>query len=612
MKKDEIGMRSHWLLKGSCVALVAATAALATPARAQTQPPLALDRFTPAPAGDRMFGVQSPFVAGEHDLHVMLLGDYAHNPLVLKTTSDNTRVSSVVGSQLFLHLDANLALWNRLAINIDVPVALLQDGDSSTATGSALTAPSKAQFGDLRAGARLRLLGDYHDLFQLAVGGYVWFPTGGDGFVSDKKVRGLPQLILGGRADRFVWSFAAGPELRPTQSFAGVEQGTMLSWGGGIGLLLGEKRHFQIGPEFSAAVTLGDVNKHTSNAEILLDARYRVIDNLELGLGIGPGLTSGIGTPDLRGVLMIAYTPEQKKAIADRDKDGIADLVDACPDVFGVASDDPTKHGCPLAVAPSDRDKDGILDADDACPDVPGVASSDKAKNGCPLPKDRDHDGIIDDLDACPDVAGIADPDPKKNGCPPPNDRDKDGIADEKDACPDVPGVATQDPATNGCPPDTDGDGIRDDKDACIKEKGKPNADPTKNGCPTVRVTETEVFILEQVQFDTSKATIKKVSDPLLDNVAQVLKEHPELLKLEVQGHTDNKGSKVGNKTLSQSRADAVKKAMIKRGIDAKRLTSVGYGQDVPVATNDTDEGRTKNRRVQFKIIEKTAKPAKP
>jgi outer membrane protein OmpA-like peptidoglycan-associated protein len=601
-------MRSHWFLKGSCAALVAATAALTTPARAQTQPSLALDRFTPAFAGDRMFGVASPFVAGDPGLHVMVLGDYAHNPLVLKQEKADTKVGSIVSNQLFLHLNASLALWNRVALNVDVPVALLQSGDDSTATGAAITAPSKAQFGDLRAGARVRLIGDYHDIFQVAVGGYVWFPTGGDGFVSDKKVRGLPQLLLGGRADRLVWSFAAGPELRPTQTFGTVEQGTMLTWGGGIGFLLGEKRHFQIGPEFSAALTLADVNKRTSNAEILLDARYRVTDDLELGLGAGPGLSSGIGTPDVRGVFMVAFTPEQKKAIADRDHDGIADVDDACPDVAGIASEDRSKNGCPPVEAPKDRDKDGILDADDACPDVPGVASTDKAKHGCPLPKDRDQDGILDDNDACPDVAGIADPDPKKNGCPPPKDTDGDGIPDEKDACVDIKGVATQDPATNGCPPDTDGDGIRDDKDACPADKGKADPDPTKNGCPTVRITETEVFILEQVQFDTAKATIKKVSDKLLDNVASVLKDHPELLKLEIQGHTDNKGIKASNQLLSQGRAEAVKKAMIKRGIDAKRLTAKGYGQDQPIGSNDTEEGRTKNRRVQFKIVEKAQK----
>jgi OOP family OmpA-OmpF porin len=600
-------MRSQWLLKGSCAALVAAAAATASaPASAQSQPPLALDRFNPAPAGDRMFGVQSPFVAGDPGLHVMLLGDYAHNPLVLKTENTDQQVGSIVSSQLFLHLNATLALWNRLALNIDVPVALLQDGDGSTAAGGTISAPSKAQFGDLRAGARLRLFGDYHDIFQVAVGGYVWFPTGGDGFVSDKKVRGLPQLILGGRADRLVWSLAAGPELRPTQVFANVEQGTMLSWGGGIGLLLGEQRHFQIGPEFSAAVTLGDVNKRTTNAEILLGARYRVIDDLEIGLAAGPGLSSGIGTPDVRGVAMIAYTPEQKKPIADRDKDGIADNDDACPDVAGVASADKSKHGCPL---PKDRDKDGIIDDEDACPDVAGVASADKSKHGCPPPKDTDGDGITDDKDACPTVAGVADADPAKNGCPPPpKDTDGDGIIDDKDACVDIKGVATQDPTTNGCPPDTDGDGIRDDKDACKTDPGKPDPDPTKNGCPRVIVTETEVMIFEQVQFDTGKSTIKKVSDQLLDNVFQVLKDHPELVKLEVQGHTDTQGLKGANQLLSKNRAEAVKKALVKRGIDAKRLTAKGYGQDVPIASNDTEEGRTKNRRVQFTIVEKTAK----
>ncbi len=601
-------MRLHRLLNGSCAALVAAAAtAAAAPASAQSQPPLALDRFTPAFAGDRMFGAPSPFVAGAPGLHVMVLGDYAHNPLVLKTESSNDRVSSVVSSQLFLHLNATLALWNRVAINIDLPVALLQDGEGGAVAGAALNAASGAQLGDLRVGARLRLFGDYHDIFQLAVGGYVWFPTGGDGFVSDKKVRGLPQLILGGRADRFVWSFAAGPELRPTQNFGGIDQGTMLSWGGGIGFLLGEKRHLQIGPEFSAALTLGEVDKRTSNAEILLDARYRVIDDLEIGLGVGPGLSGGIGTPDLRGVLMVAYTPEQKRPVADRDKDGVLDEDDACPDVFGVAGADRARNGCPLP-KDLDRDKDGVLDSDDACPDVPGVAGADKAKNGCPLPKDTDGDGIFDDKDACVDVAGVADADPKKNGCPPPKDTDGDGIPDEKDACVDLKGVATQDPATNGCPPDTDGDGIRDDKDACPNDTGKSDPDPAKNGCPRVRVTENEVIILEQVQFDTGKATIKKVSDQLLDNVYQVLKDHPELLKLEVQGHTDSKGLKTSNQILSKNRAEAVMKALVKRGIEAKRLTAKGYGQDTPIASNDTDEGRAQNRRVQFTIVEKARK----
>jgi OOP family OmpA-OmpF porin len=172
--------------------------------------------------------------------------------------------------------------------------------------------------------------------------------------------------------------------------------------------------------------------------------------------------------------------------------------------------------------------------------------------------------------------------------------------------------VKSDDPKKNGCPlpKDTDGDQIMDDVDACPNEKGPPDPDPSKNGCPRVHVVEKEVIILEQVQFDTAKSTIKKVSDGLLDEVATVLKAHPELKRLEVQGHTDDRGVRPQNQTLSQARADAVMKALIRRGIDKARLTAKGYGQDVPIADNQTEEGRQKNRRVQFTILEKQPKAA--
>jgi outer membrane protein OmpA-like peptidoglycan-associated protein len=583
-------------------ALAGATVvAWAAPCSAQN---LALNRFDPAPAGDRMFGVQSPYAAGHLTPHLMVLGDYAHEPLVLRRRSDEGDVGTIVGDQLFVHLNGSLALWNRLNLNVSVPLALHQSGDSPTINGTAFASPSGASFGDLRAGLRVRLLGEYDDLFQLAVGGYVWFPSAANNaFVGDGNVRGMPQLIAGGRADRIVWSAAAGPEFRSLQNYGGSPQGTMVKGGAGVGVLLGDERRVQVGPELNIAFSAEDVNKRTTNAEALLGVRYRVLRDLELGGGFGPGLTTGVGTPAFRGVLMIAYTPEQK---ADRDKDGILDAVDACPDVFGEANEDPKKHGCPPE---KDRDKDGILDAVDACPDVFGEANEDPKKHGCPPEKDRDGDGILDAVDACPDTPGVASKDPAKHGCPREKDRDGDGIPDSVDACPDVKGVKSDDPTKHGCPPDTDGDGITDDVDACPHEKGKPDPDPTKHGCPkAVRVTESAILILQQVQFDTNKATIKKVSDVLLDEVAGVLKEHPEILKLEVQGHTDNRGAPKYNESLSQQRADAVKRALVSRGLDQSRLTSTGFGQSQPIDDNSTEAGRQSNRRVAFKIIEKAPK----
>ncbi|WP_437798276.1 OmpA family protein [Sorangium sp. So ce693] len=607
-------MPPRWI----CGAAALAAAAWAAPASAQEAGPargLALNRFSPAPAGDRMFGVPSPYAAspnqdGSATLHVMLLGDYAHNPLVLTRQGSDENLGAIVGHQLFLHLNSSLTLWDRLHVNVDLPLAVLQQGDSPAAEGLSFRSPSDVQLGDLRVGLRLRLLGDYFDPFQLAVGGFVWVPTGDrDGsFVGEESVRGLPQILAGGRIPGFVWSAAAGVDLRPAQTFAQVRQGLMFNGGAGVGLLLGSEEQLQIGPEATVSTVLEDPEARNTNVEALLGLRYRFAPTLrdfELGVAAGPGFTSGIGTPDFRAVAMLAYSPEVRRADPDRDKDGIVNEKDACPDVPGVGDPDPKKNGCP----PSDRDEDGILDRVDACPDKPGVANDDPKKHGCPPPGDRDKDGITDDVDACPDEAGPANEDPKKHGCPPPPDRDGDGVIDAEDACPDIPGIRTSDPATNGCPGDRDGDTVRDDQDACPDIKGKPDPDPSKNGCPVaVRMTETEIVILQQVQFDTGKATIKKVSDPLLDEVAGVLKEHPEIAKIEVQGHTDPRGGRAYNIKLSQARAESVMKALVQRGVEAERLASKGYGPDVPIADNDTDEGRQKNRRVQFKILEKKPK----
>ncbi|WP_441289415.1 OmpA family protein [Sorangium sp. KYC3313] len=594
-------------------ALAAALCLLGAAAHAEAQEParpegFALDRFQPAPAGDRMFGVQSAYTAGNAAPHIMLLGDYAQDPLVLRRLSGNEESGDgkVVGSQLLLHLSASLSLWERLTVNIDLPIAL-QSGDGGAASGALLPPPTSSALGDLRLGARATLLGGYFDPFQIALGGYVWLPTGDpEAYSGDGSVRGGPQLVLGGHLDRAVWSLAAGPEFRSTKQFANVEQGMTVHWGAGVGLLLDDERRLQIGPEITGAITVTDVQQRTTNLEALLGGRYRFADDFEAGLGVGPGLTPGVGTPSFRAVAMVAYSPEVKPPVQDQDADGIADADDACPHTAGVRSPDRTKNGCP---PPKDADHDGILDEVDACPAVAGVASPDPKKNGCPPPGDRDKDGITDDVDACPEQAGPANDDPKQHGCPPPPDRDGDKVPDASDACPDLPGLVTTDPATNGCPGDTDGDGIRDDKDACPNEKGKPNEDPAQNGCPVaVRVTETEIVILQQVQFDTGKATIRPVSNELLDEVAGVLKDHPEILKIEVQGHTDDRGTRQFNTKLSQARAESVLKALVERGIAAQRLQAKGYGPDVPIAENKTEAGRQKNRRVQFNIIEKETK----
>ncbi len=107
---------------------------------------------------------------------------------------------------------------------------------------------------------------------------------------------------------------------------------------------------------------------------------------------------------------------------------------------------------------------------------------------------------------------------------------------------------------------------------------------------------------IEGVNFETSKDIIQKSSYPILDNVVKLMKNNPAY-KLQINGHTDNKGSAQFNKTLSQKRSIAVKKYLVAHGVAGSRLKTAGYGGERPITTNDTEEGRLKNRRVEF-IIE--------
>jgi OmpA-OmpF porin, OOP family len=537
-------------------------AALVANGRANAQQGYVLDRFQPAPAGDRFFGVQGGDPGGDLIPRLMLLADYAYKPLVVYQSSDDQALGAVVKNQLFLHASAGITLWDRLWIFANMPFALANSGES--VQGVSLN--SGAAIGDLRAGFRVRLVGENRSLATLAFSTYVFFPTGDDNKATGAgKIHAMPAVVLSGENDDLAYAVNAGVDLGSrfgsppfsrgidatasgSSSFAGD-----LTFGAAIALLAMDKM-LQIGPELYGSTAMsGDsaFKGESTNLEAILGAKLRV-GPMVFGLGAGPGITRGWGTPTLRGVASVAYAPEPPKPAP------------------------PPPPPVKKRVPPPDRDKDGIFDRDDACPDVPGVRSPDPEKNGCP---------------------------------PPPPDRDGDGIIDRDDACPDVPGVRSDDPAENGCPPDTDGDGIRDDVDACPKEKGKPDPDPQKNGCPTaVRVTENEIVILEQVQFKTGSATILKTSDDLLMQVSMVLAEHPEIVKIEVQGHTDNRGGKKYNKKLSDRRAASVVKWLVTRGsVDQSRLMSHGYGMDEPIAENDTPEGRQKNRRVQFKIVEKNS-----
>jgi outer membrane protein OmpA-like peptidoglycan-associated protein len=140
-----------------------------------------------------------------------------------------------------------------------------------------------------------------------------------------------------------------------------------------------------------------------------------------------------------------------------------------------------------------------------------------------------------------------------------------------------------------------------------LKKGQTTNADFILRPVPkvaTAELTTSEVKIKQQIQFEFSKAAILKESDFILDEVADVLIRNPQLKAIRIEGHTDDVGGKDANQVLSEDRALAVQKALIERGVEPERLQAQGFGLARPLASNKTEAGRAKNRRVQFRIVE--------
>ena len=274
----------------------------------------------------------------------------------------------------------------------------------------------------------------------------------------------------------------------------------------------------------------------------------------------------------------------------DTDGDGVADYRDLCPntpaEAYGMIDED----GCPL-----DSDGDGVYDYIDQCPNTPVAAYGMVDSVGCPI--DTDGDEVPDYLDLCPETPAEAYGLVDQYGCP--IDTDKDGVFDYCDSCQNTIPEGRNHVDTYGCLLDTDKDGIYDYEDLCPTIAGvKEN-----KGCPEVKREIRNLLnkAMSGIQFENGKATIKKNSYKILNDIAKIFIDNSNYI-VEVQGHTDNVGKYDYNVDLSERRAQAVRSYLIKQGVPAERLSAHGYGPDKPIADNKTKAGRAKNRRVEFNI----------
>lgn len=249
-----------------------------------------------------------------------------------------------------------------------------------------------------------------------------------------------------------------------------------------------------------------------------------------------------------------------------------------------------------------DADGDGVLGEMDRCPldaeDRDGFADED----GCP-DLDNDRDTIVDLRDRCPDEPEDRDGYEDADGCPE-LDNDQDGVPDATDRCPlemeDRDGHQDQD----GCPDlDNDADKIPDARDLCPDEPETINGFSDSDGCPDeehVRVIGDKIELDQKIHFWSDSSVIRGVSHPVLDKLAQFLREHPEYVHVDIEGHADERGPEGLNQRLSAARAEAVKTYLAKKGVAGPRLGSAGFGSTRPLKAGNSEHDWFMNRRVEF------------
>ena len=493
---------------------------------------------------------------------------FADDPLVL-ASADGSQERTLIDSEASAYLSGGLVFWRRLQLGLLVPAYLRNQG-----SGLGGYDVSGVVAGDPGLDLRLTLFGRQNAI-ELAVATTIRAPLGASGaFSSDGTVSAWPRALVsvpfGSRS--FV-SFVAGPTLRPSTKEQSLDVGDALKLACGVHLGLSE--HWGLTAEGAGSTPFSDpFSARPQPARLAAGVRFQS-GAWVAALGGGPGLTNGFGTPDFR---LLASIGAQ----------------------FG---DDDTKP----APVETDPDHDGILVPSDRCPSVAEDKDGWQDDDGCP-DLDNDGDGVEDKVDRCPTDAEDKDGWQDADGCPD-LDNDGDGVLDASDRCPNEAEDKDGWQDDDGCPdPDNDGDGIPDAEDKCPSEAETKNGIDDADGCPDLlRIEAGQIRTLEPIFFETNRAKIQARSEPLLVEMANLIKSREDLGRISIEGYTDDRGSDAHNLTLSQDRAAAVMSFLVASGVDAARLESHGFGETRPIDNNKTEAGRARNRRVDFRLADLSA-----
>ncbi len=481
--------------------------ALAWPsaASAQRTDGFRVDRFEMAPTVEDGLVIQDPGVLAHKVWSVSATLGFTNTILRVVPTADSDEGIDVVGSRLSAYLDFAIGIRDRFELNVSMPFSVVQDTESGMAAGYTLEDAGTSAIGDGRIGGSVRLYGRRTGP-QLGLAATVSLPIGSErSFMGDGGVGGELQAMASLLKPRYRIIFNGGVRLRPEADYVSSDQGTELIGRAGVIVPFAEDRlDTSLELDVIGRVAGDDAYRELGSPVLaLLGARYHFDGGMRAGAGIGMGLTEAPGSPAVRALLTVGYSPDPEPPAKPRP---------------------PTP---PQPPQPLDTDRDGILDGDDACPTVA---------------------------------------------------EDLDGVEDE-----------------DGCP--------------------EPTPEPAKTPEPPLTL-EQVITLPAPIEFEYDTAIMLPGADVYLTQVLGVLKQNPDVLKLEIQGHTSSEGGAEYNLRLSNDRATAVFNWLVSRGVEAKRLAPRGYGLTQPLMPNDSEPNRQRNRRVQFRLVERqvpaTTAPATP
>ena len=482
-----------------------------------------------------------------------MLVSYANDPLVFRDDNGKQIGEAIIANQVNAEIAAALGLFNRFEIGVVAPAYFMNgaglDGAGLTAFGT----------GDLRvlakvlltpwndgAVASFRLSSDLIPIAQLANS-----DVAASALAGDVLPNVTPAFSLGFNSEYVRIGLDAGMLIRAPREIAGqnLVAGTQVTYGVGLEVAIVPNALFvtaDVNGRAAPAILGSDRDRFPLEGDLAL--KYFAGPILLMGGG-GTGLVPDYGAPDFRVFAAIGYFDRPDAAAKPVDKD---------------------------------RDRDGIPDRLDECPEDPEDMDKFEDDDGCPEP-DNDRDGIFDAEDSCPMEPEDKDNWQDEDGCPE-DDNDGDGIEDGNDECPNDPEVKNGFEDEDGCP------------DEATKKK-------------TVVVKRDRIEITDKVFFAYDSDRILPKSYELLDNVARVVNDHSEIDRIFIQGHSDSDGDDDYNLALSDKRAKSVMRYLTDNGqVDAARLKAKGYGESKPIAENTSEEGKQTNRRVEFLIDDDNAR----